>query len=74
MRMIDKIRQFPRIKWKPTIDAPIGEIVLVLARDVLDYYTELAYLNEYREWVDIPHFDQVMGWAEVPEELKRIIK
>jgi len=70
MTMLDKIHQFPRIKWKPTIDAPKGEILLVLVRDGVNYYTELAYLNEYREWVDIPHLHQVIGWSEIPELLK----
>lgn len=71
MTMLDKIRRFPRIEWKPAVDAPIGEIVLVLVQDRTDYYTELAYLNEFREWVDIPHLHSVICWAELPEELKK---
>lgn len=74
MRKLDIIRKFPRIQWKPVIDAPKGEIVLVLVCDGVDYYTELAYLNEYREWVDIPHLHKVMCWREVPELLKPFLE
>lgn len=70
MRKIDKIRQFPRIEWKSTIDAPKGEIVFVLVQDGKEYYTELAWLNEFCEWVDIPHYHKVIGFAKIPSILK----
>lgn len=65
------MRTFPRINWKPTIDAPKNEIVLALVQDGVVIYSELAYKNEYGEWVDIPHLHRVIGWGEVPEELKK---
>ena len=33
MRMLDKIRQFPRIEWKSVLDAPYDKIVYVLVDD-----------------------------------------
>lgn len=68
MRNIDKIKQFPRIEWKPVFNAPINEIVLILASDSGNLYTELAWLSEYCEWVDVPHYHKVIGWCEVPEK------
>lgn len=70
MSEYDKIRLLPRIVWKPVVDAPKEEIVLVLVKDGVDTYTELAWMNEYREWVDIPHLHNVIGWSEVSDILK----
>lgn len=70
MRKIDQIRQFPRIEWKPVFNAPINEVVLILVDDNSgNLYTELAWLNECREWVDVPHYHKVIGWCEVSEKI-----
>ena len=70
MRMLDKIRQFPRIEWKSVFDAPYGKIVYVLVDDgCCHFYTQLAWKNEFGEWVDIPHGHSVRQWAEAPAHL-----
>lgn len=67
MRMLDKIRQFPRIEWKSVLDAPYNKIVFVLVDDGCGhFYTELAWKNEFGEWVDIPHYHSVRLFAEAP--------
>lgn len=68
MRMLDKIRQFPRIEWESILDAPFGKIVFVLVEDGCGhFYTELAWKNEFGEWVDIPHYHSVRLFAEAPD-------
>lgn len=70
MRMLDKIRQFPRIEWKSVLDAPYKKIVFVFVEDGCGhFYTELAWKNEFGEWVDIPHYHSVRMFAEAPEHL-----
>lgn len=70
MRMLDKIRQFPRIEWKSIFDAPYDKIVYVLVDDgCCHFYTQLAWKNEFGEWVDIPHGHSVRQWAEAPAHL-----
>lgn len=70
MRMLDKIRQFPRIEWKSIFDAPYDKIVYVLVDDgCCHFYTQLAWKNEFGEWVDIPHGHSVRQWAEAPPHL-----
>lgn len=70
MRMLDKIQQFPRIEWKSVLDAPYGKIVYVLVDDgCCHFYTQLAWRNEFGEWVDIPHGHSVRQWAEAPTYL-----
>lgn len=67
MRMLDKIRQFPRIEWKSILDAPLCKIVFVFVDDACGhFYTELAWKNEFGEWVDIPHYHSVRMFAEAP--------
>lgn len=70
MRMLDKIRQFPRIEWESILDAPFGKIVFVLVENGCGhFYTELAWKNEFGEWVDIPHYHSVRMFAEAPAHL-----
>lgn len=70
MTMLDKIRQFPRIEWKSIFDAPYDKIVYVLVDDgCCHFYTQLAWKNEFGEWVDIPHGHSVRQWAEAPAHL-----
>ena len=70
MRLLDKIRQFPRIEWKSILDAPFCKIVFVLVEDGCGhFYTELAWKNEFGEWVDIPHYHSVRMFAEAPAHL-----
>ena len=70
MRMLDKIRQFPRIEWTSILDAPYNKIVFVLVDDGCGhFYTELAWKNEFGEWVDIPHYHSVRMFAEASAHL-----
>ncbi|WP_276879801.1 hypothetical protein [Bacteroides heparinolyticus] len=54
-----------------SVRSEIKDGVLILVDDNSgNLYTELAWLNEYREWVDVPHYHKVIGWCEVPKKNK----
>ena len=65
--MLDKVRQFPRIRWESPLDAPLNKIVFVLVRSEGGFhYTEAAWKNEFGEWVNVSHYNKVIGWIKMP--------
>ncbi len=71
------MKNIERINWKRPVldeDPPVGEYVLIIAEDGLQLYTEIAWMNDCHEWVDVPHYHRVKYWGKIPEELKAINK
>lgn len=75
MRKLEKIRKFPHLEWKNPVDAPQGIIVLVFVENgTNEFYTELAWKNDFGEWVDIPHYHKVRYWTECPSIISSVIE